>query len=206
MDSDIIGNDIARRKKGRKRMYLIVGLGNPGREYVGTRHNMGFEAVDALCAKLDISMKKEKFRAVYGEGRIGKEKVLVIKPQTYMNLSGESVREFRDWYGIEDDHVIVIYDDISLPVGTLRIRERGSSGGHNGIKNIIYQLGTEEFPRVKIGIGTPEHPDYDVKDYVLGKFSEEEVKILIQTVIRAAKAVEEMILQNPQSAMNLYNG
>lgn len=187
-------------------MYLIVGLGNPGREYVGTRHNMGFEAVDALCAKLDISMKKEKFRSVYGEGRIGNEKVLVIKPQTYMNLSGESVREFRDWYGVEDDHIIVIYDDISLPVGTLRIRERGSSGGHNGIKNIIYQLGTEEFPRVKIGIGTPVHPDYDVKDYVLGKFSEEEVKILIQTVIRAAKAVEGMILENPQSAMNLYNG
>lgn len=187
-------------------MYLIVGLGNPGREYVGTRHNMGFEAVDAICAKFDISLNKEKFGAVYGEGRIGGEKVLVIKPQTYMNLSGEAVREIRDWFKVEDDHIIVIYDDISLPVGKLRIREKGSAGGHNGIKNIIYQLGTDVFPRIKIGVGAPDHPDYDMKDYVLGKFSKEEVEVLIQTVIRAAAAVEEMILHDPKSAMNQFNG
>lgn len=187
-------------------MYLIVGLGNPGREYVGTRHNMGFEAVDAICAKYDISLNKEKFRAVYGEGRIGGEKVLVIKPQTYMNLSGEAVREIRDWFKVEDDHIIVIYDDISLPVGKLRIREKGSAGGHNGIKNIIYQLGTDVFPRIKIGVGAPDHPDYDMKDYVLGKFSKEEVEVLIQTVIRASAAVEEMILHDSKSAMNQFNG
>ena len=200
------GAKIETEERTNRNMYLIVGLGNPGREYVGTRHNMGFEAVDALCSKFDISMKKEKFRAVYGEGRIGTEKVLVIKPQTYMNLSGEAVREFRDWYKIEEDHIIVLYDDLSLPVGKLRIREKGSAGGHNGIKNIIYQLGTDEFPRIKIGIGAPEHPDYDTKDYVLGKFSEEEVKILIQTVVRAVSAVEEIMVHDPKSAMNLYNG
>ncbi len=187
-------------------MYLIVGLGNPGRDYVGTRHNMGFEAVDAICAKYDIKLNKEKFRAIYGEGRIGGEKVLVIKPQTYMNLSGESVREFRDWFKMEEENIIVIYDDISLPVGKLRIREKGSAGGHNGIKNIIYQLGTDVFPRIKIGVGAPKHPDFDVKDYVLGKFSKEETEVLIKTVIRATAAVEEMILHDAKSAMNQYNG
>ena len=187
-------------------MYLIVGLGNPGREYVGTRHNMGFEAVDAICAKYDIKLNKEKFRAIYGEGRIGGEKVLVIKPQTYMNLSGESVREFRDWFKMEEENIIVIYDDISLPVGKLRIREKGSAGGHNGIKNIIYQLGTDVFPRIKIGVGAPDHPEFDVKDYVLGKFTKEETEVLIKTVIRASAAVEEMILHDAKSAMNQYNG
>ena len=187
-------------------MYLIVGLGNPGRDYVGTRHNMGFEALDAICAKYDIKLNKEKFRAIYGEGRIGGEKVLVIKPQTDMNLSGESVREFRDWFKMEEENIIVIYDDISLPVGKLRIREKGSAGGHNGIKNIIYQLGTDVFPRIKIGVGAPDHPDFDVKDYVLGKFSQEETEVLIKTVIRAAAAVEEMILHDAKSAMNQYNG
>ena len=187
-------------------MYLIVGLGNPGREYVGTRHNMGFDAIDAICAKYDIALKKEKFGALYGEGRIGGEKVLVAKPQTYMNLSGEAVREIRDWYKIEDDEILVIYDDISLPVGKLRIREKGSAGGHNGIKNIIYQLGTDVFPRIKIGVGAPDHPDYDVKDFVLGKFSDEGVKILVQSVIRVADAVEELILHGAKAAMNQYNG
>ena len=187
-------------------MYLIVGLGNPGREYVDTRHNMGFAAVDAICAKYDIKLNKEKFRAVYGEGRIGGEKVLVAKPQTYMNLSGESVREIRDWFKLEAEDIIVIYDDISLPVGKLRIREKGSAGGHNGIKNIIYQLQTEVFPRIKIGVGAPVHPEYDMKDFVLGRFSEEEKKVLIQTVIRVTDAVEEMIRHDAKSAMNLYNG
>lgn len=187
-------------------MYLIAGLGNPGRDYVGTRHNIGFETVDALCAKYDIKLNKNRFRAVCGEGRIGGEKVLVIKPQTFMNLSGESVREFRDWYHLEDEQIIVIFDDISLPVGKLRIREKGSAGGHNGIKNIIYQLGTEVFPRIKIGVGAPTHPDYDMKDYVLGKFSKEETEVLVQTVVRATDAVEEMIRRDAKSAMNRYNG
>ena len=187
-------------------MYLIVGLGNPGRDYVGTRHNIGFDAVDAICAKYDIKLNKEKFRAVFGDGRIGGEKVIVAKPQTYMNLSGESVRELRDWYKIDEDNIIVIYDDISLPLRKVRIREKGSAGGHNGIKNIIYQLATEIFPRIKIGVGAPEHPDFDMKDYVLSKFSKEEIEILIKSVVRVADAVEEIIKNDPKSAMNKYNG
>lgn len=187
-------------------MYLIAGLGNPGREYTGTRHNIGFEAIDAICAKYDIKLGKEKFRAVYGDGFIGGERVLVVKPQTYMNLSGESIREIADWYKIDDESIIIIYDDVSLPVGKLRIREKGSAGGHNGIKSIIYQLQTDIFTRIKIGIGAPEHSGYDMKDYVLGKFSKEETEILIKSVIRAAEAIEEIIVSGAKSAMNKFNG
>lgn len=187
-------------------MYLIAGLGNPGREYAGTRHNVGFEVVDALCAKYDIKLNKEKFRAVFGDGRIGGEKVIVAKPQTYMNLSGESIREIADWYKIDNEHIIIIYDDISLPVGKLRIREKGSAGGHNGIKNIIYQLNTDVFPRIKVGTGMPQNPDYDIKDYVLGHFSKEEIDILIKSAVRAVYAVEEIIKADAKSAMNKYNG
>lgn len=187
-------------------MYIIVGLGNPGRDYVGTRHNIGFDTADAICAKYNITLNRERHRALYGDGFIGGEKIIVAKPQTYMNLSGESVRELRDWYKISDDNIIVIYDDISLPVGKLRIREKGSAGGHNGIKNIIYQLRTDVFPRIKIGIGAPENADYDAKDYVLGKFSKEDVDILIKSVVRATDAVEEIILRGTKSAMNKYNG
>lgn len=187
-------------------MYLIAGLGNPGREYTGTRHNIGFEAIDAICAKYDIKLGKEKFRAVYGDGFIGGERVLVVKPQTYMNLSGESIREIADWYKIDDESIIIIYDDVSLPVGKLRIREKGSAGGHNGIKSIIYQLQTDIFTRIKIGIGVPEHSGYDMKDYVLGKFSKEETEILIKSVIRAAEAIEEIIVSGAKSAMNKFNG
>lgn len=187
-------------------MFLIVGLGNPGREYVGTRHNMGFEAIDAICAKYDIEMNKEKHRAIIGEGRIGGEKVVLAKPQTYMNLSGESVRELADWYKLEPEEVLVIYDDISLPTGKVRIREKGSAGGHNGIKNIIYQLQSDAFPRIKIGVGQERHPDFDCKDYVLGKFSKEETEILIPTVVRVAEAVECLISEDAKTAMNRYNG
>ena len=179
-------------------MYLIAGLGNPGREYVGTRHNVGFE--------LDINMNKEKFRAVFGDGRIGGEKVIVAKPQTYMNLSGESIRELAQWYKIESENIIIIYDDISLPTGRLRIREKGSAGGHNGIKNIIYQLGTDVFPRIKVGTGMPENPGYDIKDYVLGHFSKEETEILIKSAVRAVYAVEEIVTNGAKSAMNKFNG
>lgn len=187
-------------------MYLIAGLGNPGREYVGTRHNIGFEVIDALCAKYDIKLNKEKFRAVFGDGRIGGERVIVAKPVTYMNLSGESIREIADWYKIDNGHIIIIYDDISLPVGKLRIREKGSAGGHNGIKNIIYQLGTEVFPRIKVGTGMPQNPEYDIKDYVLGHFTKEETEVLIKSAVRAVYAVEEIISAGAKSAMNKYNG
>lgn len=188
------------------KMYLIAGLGNPGREYAGTRHNVGFEVVDALCAKYDIKLNKEKFRAVFGDGRIGGEKVIVAKPQTYMNLSGESIRELANWYKIDNEHIIIIYDDISLPVGKFRIREKGSAGGHNGIKNIIYQLNTDVFPRIKVGTGMPQDPGYDIKDYVLGHFSKEEIEILIKSAVRAVYAVEEIIKADAKSAMNKYNG
>lgn len=187
-------------------MYLIAGLGNPGREYVGTRHNVGFEVADAICAKYDIKLNKEKFRAVFGDGRIAGEKVIVVKPQTYMNLSGEAIREIADWYKIDDENIIIIYDDVSLPVGKMRIREKGSAGGHNGIKNIIYQLQSDVFPRIKIGVGAPEHKDYDMKDYVLGRFSDEETKILVKAAICASSAVEEIIKNGAKSAMNEYNG
>ena len=187
------------------KMYLIAGLGNPGREYVGTRHNIGFEAADALCSKFDIKFNKEKFRAVFGSGTIAGEKVIVAKPQTYMNLSGESIRELAEWYKIDSENIIIMYDDISLPVGKLRIREKGSAGGHNGIKNIIYQLKTDVFPRIKIGMGMPQKPEYDIKDYVLGHFSKEETEILIKTVVRAVVAVEEIISSGAKSAMNKFN-
>lgn len=187
-------------------MYLIAGLGNPGREYVGTRHNIGFEVIDALCSKYDIKINKEKFRAEFGTGTIGGEKVIVAKPMTYMNLSGESIREIAEWYKIKSENIIIIYDDISLPVGKLRIREKGSAGGHNGIKNIIYQLQTDVFPRIKVGTGMPQNPEYDIKDYVLGHFSKEETEVLIKTAVRAVLSVEEIITNGAKSAMNKYNG
>ena len=187
-------------------MYIIAGLGNPGRDYVSTRHNIGFEAADAIAAKYDIKFNKEKFRAVFGEGIIGGEKVILAKPQTYMNLSGESIREIRDWYKIPNEHIIIIYDDISLPLGKLRLRGKGSAGGHNGMKSIIYQLGTDVFPRIKIGVGAPTEPDYDLADFVLGRFSKAETEVLIQTVIKAADAVESIITVGVEKTMSKFNG
>lgn len=186
-------------------MYIIAGLGNPGRKYVGTRHNMGFEAIDAVAAKYDIDIKKAKYNALYGEGFIEGEKVILVKPQTFMNLSGEAIREFKSMYKTEDSKIIIIYDDVSLPVGKMRIRPKGSAGGHNGIKSIIYQLNTDEFPRIKIGVGSPENPDYDLADYVLGKFTKEEVKELIPMAVKTADAVGEIIKNGIQSAMSLFN-
>lgn len=187
-------------------MYIIAGLGNPGRDYVGTRHNIGFETIDAIAAKYDISVKKGKFNAIYGEGYISGEKVVLVKPQTYMNLSGESIREFKAWYKTENSQIIIIYDDVSLPVGKMRIRSKGSAGGHNGVKSIIYHLQTETFPRIKIGVGQPQHEDYDLADYVLGRFSADEVKALVPIAIKAAEAVETIISKGCDRAMSLYNG
>ncbi|MDO4744635.1 MAG: aminoacyl-tRNA hydrolase [Clostridia bacterium] len=186
-------------------MYIIAGLGNPGRKYVGTRHNMGFEALDAVAAKYGIDIKKTKFNALYGEGIIEGEKAVLVKPQTFMNLSGESIREFKAWYKAEDAEIIIIYDDVSLPVGKMRIRPKGSAGGHNGMKSIIYQLNTDMFPRIKIGVGSPENPDYDLADYVLGKFSKDEVKALVPMAIKAAEAVGEIIKNGVEKAMAMFN-
>ena len=186
-------------------MYLIAGLGNPGREYAGTRHNVGYETLDAVAAKYDIKINKSKFRGEYGEGFIEGEKVILVKPLTYMNLSGECIREFLNFYKIDNEKLIVIYDDISLPLGKMRIRPKGSAGGHNGIKNIIYQTGSEVFPRIKIGVGAPEHEDYDLKDYVLGKISKAETEVLVKTAIDAASAVGVIIKNGTDKAMSEFN-
>ena len=186
-------------------MYIIAGLGNPGKKYVGTRHNMGFEALDAVAAKYNIEIKKAKFNAIYGEGIIENEKVVLVKPQTFMNLSGESIREFKSWYKAENNEIIIIYDDVSLPVGKLRIRAKGSAGGHNGMKSIILQLNSAEFTRIKIGVGSPENPDYDLADYVLGKFTKEEIKELIPMAIKTADAVGEIVKNGAESARSKYN-
>lgn len=186
-------------------MYIIAGLGNPGRKYVNSRHNVGFDALDAVAAKYDIAVKKLKFNGLYGEGTIEGEKVVLVKPQTFMNLSGECIREFKNWYKVENSQIIIIYDDISLPFGKLRIRPKGSAGGHNGVKSIIYQTASEEFPRIKIGVGQPPNPDYDLADYVLGKFSRQEIKELVHVTVKAAEAVGEIIKNDVQSAMAKYN-
>ena len=187
-------------------MYIVVGLGNPGRKYEHTRHNVGFDIVDVLAQRNNITLARLRCKAVVGEGTIAGQRVALALPQTYMNLSGESIRELAEWYKIDSENIIIMYDDISLPVGKLRIREKGSAGGHNGIKNIIYQLKTDVFPRIKIGMGMPQNPEYDIKDYVLGHFSKEETEILIKTVVRAVGAVEEIISSGAKSAMNKFNG
>ena len=157
-------------------MFIIVGLGNPGKEYEGTRHNAGFDVIDRLADQYHISVEERKHRAFCGKGVIGGQKVVLVKPQTYMNLSGESVRSIVDYYKIdEESELLIIFDDISLDVGQIRIRKKGSAGGHNGIKNIIAQLGTTEFQRIKVGVGEkPKH--YDLAEYVHGKFSKREME------------------------------
>lgn len=186
-------------------MYVIAGLGNPGKKYEKTRHNAGFQVIDRLAEKYHINMNMKKHKAVCGSGTIEGIKVLLMKPQTYMNLSGESVREALDFYkAAPGDGFLVIYDDISLPAGQLRIRRKGSAGGHNGIKNIILQLGTQEFARIKIGVGAkPE--EYDLVDYVLGHFAKEEEKTMQEAYDRAVMAVGTILSDGPDRAMNEYN-
>ena len=184
-------------------MFLIVGLGNPGKEYDGTRHNIGFAAVDYIANKYNIELNRIKFKGVFGEGFINGKKVILLKPTTYMNLSGESIREVINFYKISNEEVIVIYDDISLEVGRLRIREKGSHGGHNGIKSIIANLGTDVFPRVKIGVGAPKG---NLVSHVLGKFSEDEIEILRETIQASSDAVSIMLKSDTKEAMNKFNG
>ena len=185
-------------------MYIIVGLGNPGKQYEHTRHNVGFEVIDRLAEKHDILMTERKHRAICGKGLIGGQKVMLVKPQTFMNLSGESVKSAVDFYQIGTDELIVVYDDVSLSPGQLRIRRSGSAGGHNGIKNIIAQLGTQEFPRVKVGVG--EKPDrMDLADYVLSHFSKGEWEMMEDAFKEAADAVEVMIADGADTAMNRFN-
>lgn len=186
-------------------MYIIVGLGNPSKEYDHTRHNAGFDTIDKIADRHGISVLEKKHKAVYGRGYIGGEKVILAKPQTFMNLSGEAVRSLIDYYKAdEESQLIVIYDDITLTPGQLRIRKKGSAGGHNGIKNIIAHLGHDRFIRIKIGVG--EKPKgYDLADYVLSRFPKEEREVMEDAFLRAADAVEEIIADGPDEAMNRFN-
>ena len=186
-------------------MYLIVGLGNPGRDYAGTRHNMGFNTIQELSDESGIAVSTKKHRALVGSGLLKGHKVLLAMPQTYMNLSGESVREIVDYYQIDpEEELIVIYDDISLDVGQLRIRKKGSAGGHNGMKNIIRMLGTDIFTRVRIGVGAkPEQ--MDLADYVLGHFSKEEQVLMEEAFLRAADAASALLTEDVERVMNQYN-
>lgn len=184
-------------------MFLVVGLGNPGREYEDTRHNIGFKVVDNVAREYNIEINRQKFKGTYGEGFIDGEKVILLKPTTYMNLSGESVREVVDFYNIDNDNILVIYDDISLEIGTLRIREKGSAGGHNGIKSIIAHLGSEVFPRIKVGVGQPSG---DLIKHVLGKFTKEEADVLSESINISTKAAKEIIKTDTKTAMNKFNG
>ena len=186
-------------------MYIIVGLGNPDRQYQNTRHNIGFDVVDTIASKNHIAISERKHKALIGKGTVGGEKAVLVKPQTYMNLSGESVREVIDFYKIDEkNELVVISDDVSLDIGQIRIRKKGSAGGHNGLKNIILHLGHDEFQRVKMGVG--EKPaGYDLADYVLGHFTKEEREIMDESAGRAADAIEIMIRDGADVAMNLYN-
>ena len=185
-------------------MYLIAGLGNPTREYEKKRHNVGFSVIDVLADKYNIDVSDRKHKALCGRGVIEGEKVLLLKPQTFMNLSGESIREAVDYYKIDPEDIIVIYDDISLEPGQLRIRLKGSAGGHNGIKNIIAHLGTQEFPRIKVGVGA-KPPKMDLADYVLSRFGAEEQKIMDEAFGEAAEAAVMMMTTGAERAMNHYN-
>lgn len=184
-------------------MFLIVGLGNPGREYDGTRHNIGFEAIDYISSKNNIDINKSKFKGMFGEGFIKGQKVILLKPTTYMNLSGESIREVINFYKIDNNKIIVIYDDISLEIGKLRIREKGSAGGHNGIKSIIANMGTDVFPRIKIGVGQPKG---DLVSHVLGRFNKDEEEDLKEVIEASNKAIEIIIQYGAKQAMNELNG
>lgn len=184
-------------------MYIVAGLGNPGKEYEMTRHNIGFITIDYLADKYNVKVNKLKYKALYGETRIGSEKVLFVKPQTYMNNSGESLIDFVNFYKVPIENLIIISDDVDLDYGRIRVRAKGSAGGHNGLKSIIYLLNSDQFPRVKIGVGAPEH---DMINHVLGRFPKEKMPDMEDAVERAVLAVEEIITAGVPSAMNKYNG
>ncbi len=185
--------------------FIVVGLGNPGRKYTLTRHNSGFLCVDMLSEKLNFRVDKLKFKSLIADTTIGGHRCIVMKPQTYMNNSGEAVRECANFYKIKPENIIVIYDDISLDVGKLRIRRKGTDGGHNGIKSIIYHLNSDQFPRIKVGCGKKPHPDYNLADWVLSEFKKDEQKALEPALENACKAIELLLDNQIDKAMNLYN-
>jgi len=185
--------------------WLVVFLGNPGLEYAGTRHNVGFMAADELEKSKGVKINKFRFRSLTARCELGGSEVLLMKPQTYMNLSGEAVSEAARFYKIPPERVLVVSDDVALPLGKLRVRTHGSAGGHNGLRSIISHLGSEMFPRVRIGVGSPPHPEYDMADWVLGKFSGQDAKTIAEAVRLAAEAVESYIRDGAQKTMNKYN-
>ena len=186
-------------------MYIIAGLGNPEKKYMNTRHNIGFDVIDAIAEKNDIVLGEKKHKAVIGKGIAAGQKVVLVKPLTYMNLSGESIRSVIDFYKVDEkSELIVISDDVSLDMGQIRMRKRGSDGGHNGLKNIIMQLGHDEFIRVRMGVGE-KPPQMDLADYVLGHFSAQEREVMNESARTAVLAIETMMVEGPDAAMNKYN-
>ena len=185
--------------------WLVVGLGNPGDKYENTRHNAGFMVVDELAERLHVPVQRLKYKALTNTAEVGGKRVLLMKPVTYMKLSGEAVRQAAEFYKIPPERVLVISDDVSLPVGKLRIRKGGSAGGHNGLKSIIAQLGSDRFPRLKIGVGEKPHPDYDMADWVLSKFAGADRQMIEEAMKRAADAVECLLRDGADQAMNKFN-
>lgn len=185
-------------------MYLIVGLGNPGKAYEKTRHNVGFDVIDLLAERLGIRVNKIKFKSLYGEGIINGKKVILLKPQTFMNNSGIALREARDFFKVDLENILLIVDDIDIDFASIKIKKKGSSGSHNGLKSAIYHLQDDKFPRIKIGIGK-KHPNQDLADFVLGRFSSEDRKSIEQTILNAAQAVEMTIEHDIDKAMNNFN-
>ncbi len=185
--------------------FLAVGLGNPDKKYSLTRHNSGFLCVDSFAEKEGFQIKKLKFKSLYADVTLGGHRCLVMKPQTYMNNSGQAVKECADFYKIPPENIIIIFDDISLEVGKMRIKRKGSDGGHNGIKSIIYHLNSDNFPRIKIGVGSKPNPDYDLKDWVLSNFASDEQKKLLEVFDHSLDAVKLITDDKIDEAMNLYN-
>ena len=186
--------------------YLLVGLGNPGKEYEGTRHNTGFMAIDKIANDAGVKLDRLKFKGLCTSATLGGKKVLLLKPSTFMNLSGQSVTEAMRFYKLPPEKVIVLFDDISLPCGHLRIRRKGSDGGHNGMKNILYLSGSDQFPRIKIGIGEKPNPQWDLADWVLSHFSTDEMKLMNESTKNAAAAAALMVNDKIDEAMKRYNG
>lgn len=185
--------------------FLVVGLGNPDKKHTFTRHNSGFLCVDMLAEKYGFAVNKLKFKSLLGDAEIGGHRCLIMKPQTFMNLSGEAVRDAAQFYKIPPECIIVLFDDISLDVGKIRIRRKGTDGGHNGVKNIIYHLNSDRFPRIKIGVGKKPHPDYDLGDWVLSEFNKDEQVPLKEALEKAVSALELMLDGKTDEAMNRYN-
>lgn len=195
---------VSKKESSGTRMKLIVGLGNPGREYELTRHNIGFMTIDELAKRWNISLNEQKFKGVFGAGFVNGEKVILLKPLTYMNLSGESIRPLMDYYKIDVEDFVVLYDDLDIPVGKLRLRMKGSAGGHNGVKSTISHLGTQEFQRIRMGIDRPKN-GMKVVDYVLGRFTSEEIPDVNHSIEKAADACEEWLNKPFLQIMNTFN-